>query len=328
MNPLISIIIPIYNAETYLEKCINSVISQTYSNLEIIIVDDGSTDGSPDICDDYANNEKRIVVIHKNNGGVSSARNKGLDVAKGEYIGFVDSDDYLEFDMYEKLYNSLISNNADISICGYLLEKEDGAIIKEVSKIPNLKMTQYEALEMTIDSNYFQGFLWNKLFKASIFNLSDKIRLDEDIYMCEDLLCVCKCILKSKIIIGIEESLYHYVSNENSALNAPFNFKKTTILDAYYRINILFKEFHPSLCANIKRSYIKANLSLMVSMNKSNFIDVDTTQKITKNLRTELGINLKSKKFTYKEKMGILIISINPYFFKKLYKLIKKIKVH
>lgn len=103
VQPLISIVVPVYNVKQFLTKCLNSIISQTYSNLEIIVVDDGSTDGSATICDDYAKKDKRISVIHKENGGLASARNAGIDVAKGTYIGFVDSDDYIEPYMYEKL---------------------------------------------------------------------------------------------------------------------------------------------------------------------------------------------------------------------------------
>ena len=103
-KPLISIIIPVYNAEKYLKKCLDSVINQTYKNLEIILVDDGSTDKSPEICDKYAEKDSRIIVLHKENGGVSSSRNAGLDIFKGEYLSFVDSDDYVEPDYIEYLY--------------------------------------------------------------------------------------------------------------------------------------------------------------------------------------------------------------------------------
>ena len=115
-NNLISIIVPIYNVEKYLKKCIDSIINQTYKNLEIILVDDGSPDNCGKICDEYAKKDNRIKVIHKENGGVSSARNVGVENATGEYIGFVDSDDYIEKDMYEVLINNLKKENADISI--------------------------------------------------------------------------------------------------------------------------------------------------------------------------------------------------------------------
>ena len=120
MNELISIIIPIYKVEEYLDECISSVINQTYTKLEIILVDDGSPDSCPKMCDDWAKKDSRIRVIHKTNGGLSDARNAGIEVATGEYIAFVDSDDYIKPDMIAKLYAALCKEEADISACGIL----------------------------------------------------------------------------------------------------------------------------------------------------------------------------------------------------------------
>lgn len=120
MNDLISVIVPIYNVEKYLHRCVDSILNQTYKNLEIILVDDGSTDSSPQICDEYAQKDKRVVVIHKQNGGLSSARNAGLDVAKGNYIGFVDSDDFIATDMYESLINVITSQTNTIGNVMYV----------------------------------------------------------------------------------------------------------------------------------------------------------------------------------------------------------------
>ena len=129
-KPLISIIIPVYKVEKYLEKCIKSVLSQTYKNLQIILVDDGSPDNCGNICDDYARVDNRIEVIHKANGGLSDARNVGLKAARGEYIGFVDSDDYVSNEMFENLYNTLISNDVDVSICNFYIVIDNKNIIK------------------------------------------------------------------------------------------------------------------------------------------------------------------------------------------------------
>ena len=121
----ISIIVPVYNVEKYLEKCIKSILNQTFTDFELILVNDGSTDKSGVICDNYKNIDDRIIVIHKKNEGLSSARNSGLDIAKGRYIGFVDSDDYINNDMYHKLYEALIKNNSDISICKFVKVYDD-----------------------------------------------------------------------------------------------------------------------------------------------------------------------------------------------------------
>ena len=114
----ISVIIPVYNTELYLRRCLESVINQTYTNLQIIIIDDGSTDNSLKICTEYAQNDNRLIVYSQNNSGVSAARNKGLDMATGDYIAFVDSDDFIENDMFAKLLNTMVNNEADIIVCG------------------------------------------------------------------------------------------------------------------------------------------------------------------------------------------------------------------
>ena len=163
-NDLISIIIPVYKVEKYLEKCIESVLKQTYTNLQIILVDDGSPDNCGKICDEYAKKDSRIEVIHKINGGLSDARNVGINRANGRYIGFVDSDDYIKEDMYEKLINLIKEYNADVSICNlydvfdgkeYVRNKDNG--IHEYSRIDILK-------EILLDKN-IQSYAWNKLYK-------------------------------------------------------------------------------------------------------------------------------------------------------------------
>ena len=131
----ISVIIPIYNVEKYLEKCIDSVLAQTYRNIEIILVDDGSTDKCADICDSYLKKDSRVKVIHKVNGGLSSARNAGLDIAEGDFISFVDSDDFIEKEMLEKLYEALMEADADMAVCNFRWIDTNGARIAKQSKI-------------------------------------------------------------------------------------------------------------------------------------------------------------------------------------------------
>ena len=168
-DELISIIIPVYKVEKYLEKCINSIIGQTYTNLQIILVDDGSPDNSGKICDKYAKKDSRVEVIHKSNGGLSEARNSGIERAKGKYIGFVDSDDYIKEDMYEVLYNLITRFQADVSICNlYDVVGDEKNIrninegIKEYNRIDILK-------EVLMDKN-IQSYAWNKLYKKELFD--------------------------------------------------------------------------------------------------------------------------------------------------------------
>ena len=165
---LISVIVPVYNVEKYLDKCIQSIVDQTYTNLEIILVDDGSPDNSGAICDEWAEKDNRIKVIHKANGGLSDARNAGLDIATGEYIAFVDSDDYIELDFYDKLYNVIKATNCDISICNLRKVYENNNV--SVNNCDTFEITEYsttEAMSALIDDKIRQ-VVWNKLYKADI----------------------------------------------------------------------------------------------------------------------------------------------------------------
>ena len=145
-NQLISIIVPIYNVEKYLKQCIESIISQTYRNIEIILVDDGSPDNCGKICDEYSQKDKRIIVLHKENGGLSDARNKGIDIAKGDYLTFVDSDDFVNIDYIEKLYNSIKFNNTKLAQCGISKVDENNEIIEKLNYEKNQIKTSHEIL--------------------------------------------------------------------------------------------------------------------------------------------------------------------------------------
>ena len=167
-KPLISIIIPVYKVEKYLEKCIKSVLDQTYKNIQIILVDDGSPDNCGNICDNYAKIDNRIEVIHKANGGLSEARNVGLKVARGEYIGFVDSDDYVSNEMFENLYNTLISNDVDVSICNFYTVINNKNIIKNADNGVEI-YNKLEILKEILLDKKIQSYAWNKLYKRELF---------------------------------------------------------------------------------------------------------------------------------------------------------------
>ena len=165
----ISIIVPFYNVEKYAPKCIESIINQTYTNLEIILVDDGSPDTCGKICDDYALKDGRIKVIHKKNAGLSDARNVGIKEATGKYIGFVDGDDYIEKDMYKYLYNLIKENNADISICGVEEVYEDGSIQDEKAKESIEILSKEDAIKELLLDKKVRSHAWDKLYKRELF---------------------------------------------------------------------------------------------------------------------------------------------------------------
>ena len=165
----VSVIVPVYNTERTVEKCIQSIQKQSYNNIEIVLVDDGSPDNAPAICEEYAKRDTRIVVCHKKNGGLSDARNFGIKRATGAYIGFVDSDDYVAPDMYEKLLETAVKNAADIVNCGFFLVENGRIVQKRYCDCCIKKMTGLQAVEALIDQKEATNFTWNKLYNVLFF---------------------------------------------------------------------------------------------------------------------------------------------------------------
>lgn len=223
--PKISIILPVYNGEKYIKDTIKSLLNQTFKDFELIIVDDGSSDRSAEICENFARLDDRIIVIHQKNGGVSNARNKGIDLARGEYVSFVDSDDSMEIDMYERLYNNIIESNADISSCNILLHRLDG----KVDSYHDGEKKCYEAKELISDffSNAAcKAAFWgpyNKLIKTDIVK---NVKFNPKYRIGEDILFVFECIENSKKIVFENVGLYHYIKREASATTASFSDKR------------------------------------------------------------------------------------------------------
>ncbi len=227
---LISVIVPVYNVEKYLPQCIDSILNQTEKNLEIILVDDGSLDNSGKICDEFSKKDDRIVVIHKKNNGLSSARNAGLEIAKGNYIGFVDSDDWLDKSMYEILLKLLKENNSDISCCDFFkTANSDGSIPHIDNEIIN-SYNNIESLNNFYNDLYTQTVVaWNKLYKRELFkDISypvGKIHEDEG--------TTYKLYYKANKITYTNRPLYYYRITPNSITTSKFNKKRLDIIDVY-----------------------------------------------------------------------------------------------
>ena len=271
---LISIIIPVYKVEKYLEKCIQSVINQTYENLQIILVDDGSPDNCGKICDEYAKKDHRIEVIHKSNGGLSDARNKGLEIAKGEYIGFVDSDDYIEADMYEVLYNLLKQYNADVSICNFYAVSQGKISIKNADNGIN-EYNRIEILkEILLDKN-IQSYAWNKLYKKELF---DEIKYPIG-KKYEDIGTTFYLLEKCNKVVVTGKSEYYYINRQDSIVN---NVTETTITDY---IELIMQRY----------DYIEENIKELSSYNKDYLKRIlKTADKDIKSLN-EVGDYTKKK---------------------------------
>lgn len=216
--------------EEYLRKCIESVINQTYKEIEIILVDDGSPDNCGAICDEYASKDSRIKVLHKENGGVSSARNLGLDNATGQYIMFVDADDWLEQRAVETCLINQQEYHADFLVFGYYINDET----YQVNRIKNLSKTEC-AMAIAGRKRYVMGYLWNKLFVRDII-LSANLKFDETIAICEDSLFCQEYANHCSNIVCVPEILYHYTLNNSSATHNKFSEKHCTVFEAYEKI--------------------------------------------------------------------------------------------
>lgn len=215
----ISVIIPVYDVEPYLEKCINSVLNQTYQNLEIILVDDGSPDLCGNICDTYAKKDNRIKVIHKENSGLSDARNRGLDIATGDYIGFVDSDDYITENMFKTLYELLKTYQADISTVSFY-EIFNGKVIGVRDSKKLEVMNKKEALKELYRDDKIQSYCWNKLFKRELF---EGVRFPSGKNF-EDIPTTLLLFEKSNVVVRLEKPEYYYM-RRNDSIVGKRNFK-------------------------------------------------------------------------------------------------------
>lgn len=212
---LISIIVPVYNMEQYLERCMNSIWQQTYTNLEIILVDDGSTDHSPQMCDEYAGKDSRIKVVHKQNGGLSDARNAGLAVASGAYIGYVDSDDWIEPDMYEKMYQACVENQAQVAVCRYAQVYKDHTV-----QAGNGNVTVFDKEELLriyigdSDDYIIYNSVWSKLFTREIV---EGVQFPKG-RNSEDIMYTTKAFCKADRGVYIDKCLYNYVLDRDGSI--------------------------------------------------------------------------------------------------------------
>lgn len=246
-DPLISVVIPVFNVEGYLKRCLDSVVKQDYKNLQIILVDDGSSDDSGRICEEYASEDSRIEVIHQPNGGLVSARKAGLKSAAGEYIGFVDGDDYIEHEMYQVLLGKLLEDRSDFIHSGY---KKGHHLICGVQKEAIYRITKDNSADLiskiifgsTGDKNISPS-CWSKLFKRELIMDSYMSVPDTQVYG-EDLLSLCGCMLRCRKISVINQAFYHYVTRNDSICHERTMTNLTREYGLYRCLCGLFENYH------------------------------------------------------------------------------------
>ena len=254
--PLITVIVPVYGVEKYLNKCVDSILNQTYSNIEVILIDDESPDKCPEICDEYAANDNRVKVIHQKNAGQSAARNAGLDIAKGEYIAFVDSDDYVDPTFLEKMYRRISEDKSDLVACEYDVVDDSGNVIRNRTYLEHDKVISEETFwKLESTTHYmFCAALWNKLFKASTWN---RLRLKVGKYA-EDSFAMTRYIAGMNKISVIKEPLYYYYQRDNSLVHS-FSLKNLDAVEARLeRCKYFYKKGY--------KEYIKGDLYYCINL--------------------------------------------------------------
>lgn len=319
MKDLISIIVPVYNVEQYVGKCLDSLINQIYKNIEVIVIDDGSTDKSGEICDQYALKDSRIKIIHKQNGGLSSARNVGIINSKGEYLSFVDSDDYVDVDFISNLYNSCLDNDCQLSICRYHIVNSTSSnrcILPE----ENRKYSKKEAMQLLLDGK-IESFAWNKLYKSEIFDniIFPQGKSFEDIYIMHCIFEKCDNIYISS------NTAYYYIWRNDSIMH---KYSITNTHDNYFALKTRFDFFNGDeydlsglvaqivkvrlylelVISKVSQSEIKKYLSYIKNVN-SDFSKISVSPKILSKLSSNEILKykvFKKNKLIYKLLIGNL----------------------
>lgn len=265
MLDLVSVIVPVYKVEKYLSRCIESILNQTYKNIEIILINDGSPDKCPEICDEYAKIDNRVIVIHQANRGPSSARNKGLDIAKGKYIMFIDSDDFISKITIEEMLINLIDSKADITMCSYLkfYNRNEITNFNQIKK--NEFLNREKILEWLLDEHEI-CVPWGKLYKSNLFF---DLRFQIDKYN-EDMFIIYKIFHKAKKIVYDKRQFYYYSQEGTSLTRSEFNYKKLDMVEAVLEWYHFIKENYPRLERKAKIKYLTVMIDTCTLLSKQN----------------------------------------------------------
>lgn len=297
---LISVIVPVYKVEKYLDKCVRSIVDQTYTNLEILLVDDGSPDNCGAMCDAWAQKDKRIRVIHKENGGLSDARNVGMAAATGEYIAFVDSDDWVHVRYIERLYAALTEHNAPISACSvrFVCEAEE---IPAQSPANSIALTTEEALRTLIRGEGVRAVAWNKLYHRDL--LQDETFPIGKYH--EDEFFTYRLIAKAQTVAYVPEELYYYLQR-GSGIMGSVSIRHLDMLEAWCERLCFLKEQYPALYKKDKVTFAVGCVNFYQMATGLDKAERQKAQKIVKAYRTAVSFSFREwRQCTFSEKVYI-----------------------
>lgn len=318
-QPLITVVVPVYKTEQYLHKCMESILNQTHKNLQIILVDDGSPDNCPQLCDAYARKDTRITVIHQENGGVSCAKNAGMDAAAGDYIGFVDSDDWIEDDMFETLLCLAQKYGTEISMCGYVPEY---GFKRKHHCLSTGVFDQNTALQKILIPGEFEGFLNNKLFSYKLlhqFHFEGKtLRLRDDIF-CEDLLFLCQAMININAVAYTTKQFYHYLIRPDSETGRLTKRRMTELVAKKEIIDLL----HQYDTTRVKALYSISASTLVCRLFQSKIKDRQTIQYYQQETKRYFR-EFRAVHYPAKDKIRMLGVLLFPPLFCPIWNFIKE----
>lgn len=310
MKPLISVIVPVYNAQRYVRACLNSLIGQTYQNLEILLINDGSTDESGEILEEYAKKDARIRCIHQSNGGVSAARNRGLDEATGEWISFIDSDDWLEPNTYETVMELADTHSVDAVSFGYSVD-----VPMQDPKPRRLSARHYGKLgnaELMWSIYHGAVFCWDTVYRRELIK---DVRYRTDIYRGEDTIYKIEALKNVKSLYSIDTPYYHYVQSEGSSARGRINARQLTGVDAMHWMLEFADENYPELHDAGVRGYMNIMVELYYDMYCDGYRDADREAQILRETKKYFKEAMHSREIGRKMKMKFLLFRISPKLF-------------
>lgn len=316
----ISVIVPVYNCEPYVERCIRSIMAQTYTDLEIICINDGSTDSSGEILEQLAYEDSRIRVVHQANSGASAARNAGIDIATGDFITFVDSDDSIESNMYETLIPYFSDENIDIVHCGYKRIRLDGSIkdVNGTGKV--IRQNKYEAAECLVSGKLFVGSLWNKLFRADLFHA---IHMDTQLVINEDVLVLAELFTRAKEIIYFDIGKYHFFERESSVTSATTQYKK--LIDC---LTVAERMLDMYIGTSVEQSAEERVLNTQIGLYRWFVMhDLKNSKAIRRNLAEKIDTTMADTPVSSMQKLNYRMLKYIPRFYKRAYRVYDRIRV-